>query len=415
MDTKVLRVVTAGSVDNGKSTLIGRLLYDSKKILNDQLENIEEAKLRYGNENINLAFLTDGLKAEREQGITIDVAYRYFHSNKRKYILIDCPGHLQYTKNMITGSSAADAAIILVDGKDGFTEQSRRHTYLSMLLGVSHVIFAINKMDLLQYSQSAYDDLCASIIEWLPESTKSQFHFLPSCALVGDNIVQKSTNMMWYEGKSLIDLLDDLVLNSNNDYNYFRFPVQWVIKPQSDEFPDYRAYAGTIVSGNLAVGDEVMVFPSALKSKVKQIQIGSQKFDRVNCDLSPSIMLEDDLDISRGSLLASPKKIPQSQTRLEVMFVGLHSKPIVKHGRYLLKHNSKWIKVIIEDIMIELNLHNLKFEPAKSNLGLNAIGKISLSLSEEIFFDSYTENKAMGSAIIVDESSNETIGAVMLI
>ena len=414
MSMDIVRVFTAGSVDNGKSTLIGRLLFDSKKVLNDQLENIEAARLRYGNEDVNLAFLTDGLKAEREQGITIDVAYRYFYSQKRKYILADCPGHIQYTKNMITGSSTADAAIILVDGKTGFTEQSKRHTYLSILLGVSHIIFAINKMDLLEYSQDAYEDIRHSILEWLPADSNSKFHFLPSSALLGDNIVQKSSNMDWYQGESLMDLLDNLKIEPSNNFDSFRFPVQWVIKPQSSDFHAYRSYAGTVVNGEAKVGDEVLVLPSGLKSKVKQILIGSKDVDETSYGLSPSIVLKDDIDISRGSLLTSVQKPPQCKNQITATAVSLNPKPIEKNGRYLLKHNSKWLKVIVEDIKTELNLQSLEFEPGKSELNLNSIGELSLQLSEDLFFDSYKDNRTMGSAIIVDETSNETIGALML-
>lgn len=414
-NSTVLRIVTAGSVDNGKSTLIGRLLYDSKKILQDQLENIEAAKERYGNETINLAFLTDGLRAEREQGITIDVAYRYFTSDKRKYILADCPGHIQYTKNMVTGASTADAAIILIDAKAGFIEQSRRHTYLSMLLGVSHVIFAINKMDLMDYSENTYEEIRSEIVDWLPKESNSDYHFIPISALEGDNIVKKLDNMPWYEGEALIDFLDNLHVNPKNTFDHFRFPVQWVIRPQSNEFHDFRGYAGTVASGHVSVGDEVTVLPSGLSTKVKAIQIGTKDVEKVSPGLSPTILLEDDLDISRGSLICAKAKPALSDNRINAVVTWLNAKPAQTGKRYWLKHSTRWVKVIIEDLNNELNLHSLNFEESSSSkLDLNGIAKLSLNCSEEIYYDLYEDNRTTGSFIIVDENNFETVGAGMI-
>lgn len=415
MNGNMVRVITAGSVDNGKSTLIGRLLFDSKQISKDQLENIEKAKYRYGNEEINLAFLTDGLKAEREQGITIDVAYRYFSTKKRKYILIDCPGHIQYTKNMITGSSNADIAIILIDGQEGFNNQSKRHAYLSILLGIGHIIFAINKMDLLEYSQDTYLDLVSSINEWLPNESKSEFYFLPVSALKGDNIVEKSGTTPWYSGNSLLDLLDELESNTESENDCFRFPIQWVIRPQSKEFQDHRSYAGAVIRGKAQVGDSIMALPSGLISKIKKIQIGLENFSEINTGLSPSISIDDDLDISRGSILVNPLNPPKTANRLNAIAVNLNPAPLKKEGHYLLKHNSKWFKAIIEDIYSELDLNKLCFEEVSSNLSFNSIGKIKLLLNEDIFFDLYSENRIMGSGILVDESTNETVSALMFI
>lgn len=416
-DSSVLRIVTAGSVDNGKSTLIGRLLYDSKKILQDQLENIEAAKERYGNEEINLAFLTDGLRAEREQGITIDVAYRYFTSDKRKYILADCPGHVQYTKNMVTGASTADAAIILIDAKAGFIEQSRRHTYLSLLLGVSEVIFAINKMDLMDYSESVYNDICSDIKEWLKsEDSNSNHHFIPISALEGDNIVNESENMPWFTGESLIHFMDKLEIQQNLELDQFRYPVQWVVRPQSKDFHDFRGYAGTVASGSLKLGDEVTVFPSGLSTKVKAIKIGDKDIESVSPGLSPTILLEDDLDISRGSILCAKANLPQSSNKVNAVLTWLNTNPAQTGRRYLMKHNKRWIKVIIDDLNNELNLQSLNFEPSESSsLNLNGIGKVSINCSEEIYYDLYKNNKTTGSFIIADESSFETLGAGMIV
>lgn len=417
INSGVLRIVTAGSVDNGKSTLIGRLLYDSKKILQDQLENIEAAKERYGNEEINLAFLTDGLRAEREQGITIDVAYRYFTSDKRKYILADCPGHIQYTKNMITGASTADAAIILIDAKAGFIEQSKRHTYLSLLLGVSHIIFAVNKMDLMDFSEDVYNNICNEITEWIKdENTDSDYSFLPISALTGDNIVKKSTNMNWFEGDSLINFLDNLKIKSYGESENFRYPVQWVIRPQSKEFHDYRAYAGTIASGKVRVGDEVCVYPGLQKSKVKSIHIGEDQLEQAKAPLSTSIQLEDDIDISRGSIIYSKDAPLKTDNRITAILTWLNIKPAQSGKRYLMKHNKRWIKVMIDDFQNQLNLHSLKFEQAESkSLDLNAIAKVEINCSEEIYYDLYQENKITGSFILADESSFETLGAGMIV
>ncbi len=416
MSSSVLRIVTAGSVDNGKSTLIGRLLYDSKKILQDQLENIEAAKERYGNETINLAFLTDGLRAEREQGITIDVAYRYFSSDKRKYILADCPGHVQYTKNMVTGASTAEAAIILIDAKAGFIEQSRRHTYLSLLLGVSNIIFAVNKMDLVDYSQERYQDICTEIQSWLEsEESNSQYHFLPISALEGDNIVNKSENMTWFEGESLINFLDDLPVNPASDFDKFRYPVQWVVRPQSREFHDYRGYAGTVASGTISIGDEVSVYPGAQTSKIKNIQIGGKDVEAVSPGLSPTLLLEDDVDISRGSVICAKDSVPRSSNRIEAILTWLNAKPAETGKRYWMKHNKRWTKVILENLNNELNLQSLVFEESESSkLELNSIAKVSLNSSEELFYDLYKENKTTGSFIIVDEASFETVAAGMI-
>ncbi|MCH2227086.1 MAG: GTP-binding protein [Candidatus Caenarcaniphilales bacterium] len=415
-NSTVLRIVTAGSVDNGKSTLIGRLLYDSKKILQDQLENIEAAKERYGNEKINLAFLTDGLRAEREQGITIDVAYRYFTSDKRKYILADCPGHIQYTKNMVTGASTADAAIILIDAQAGFIEQSRRHTYLSLLLGVSHVIFAVNKMDILDYSEQSYRDICASISDWMPKESQSEFYFLPISALEGDNIVNKSTNMPWYKGQALIDLLDNLHINPKTVFDETRLPVQWVIRPQAEAYRDFRAYAGTLASGEIRVGDELMVLPSGLYSKVKRLQVAGEDAESASPGLSISVLFEDDIDISRGSIICSKSKPAKSDNRINAILTWLNSKPAQTGKRYWMKHSSRWVKVMIEDLGNELNLHSLEFEENSDNsLNLNGIAKVSLNCSEDIFYDLYEDNRTTGSFIIVDENNFETVAAGMII
>jgi sulfate adenylyltransferase subunit 1 len=415
-NSTVLRIVTAGSVDNGKSTLIGRLLYDSKKILQDHLENIEAAKERYGNEEINLAFLTDGLRAEREQGITIDVAYRYFTSDKRKYILADCPGHIQYTKNMFTGASTADAAIILIDAKLGFIEQSKRHTYLSLLLGVEHVIFAVNKMDLLEYSEEEYNKICNDVREWLPGDANSKYHFLPISALEGDNIVNKSENMPWFTGESLINFLDNLQVSANEESQELRYPVQWVVRPQSKEFHDFRGYAGTLASGSMKVGDEVTVLPSGLTSKIKEILNSGRKVDEVTTGLSPTIQLEDDLDISRGSVICSKENSLKTDNNVKAIITWLNEKPAETSKRYWMKHGKRWVKIMISDLSKELNLHTLVFEDSGSNkLNLNGIAEINIQSSEPLYYDVYKDNKTTGSFIIADETSFETVGAGMII
>lgn len=416
-NSSVLRLVTAGSVDNGKSTLIGRLLYDSKKILQDHMENIEAAKERYGNEEINLAFLTDGLRAEREQGITIDVAYRYFTSDKRKYILADCPGHVQYTKNMVTGASTADVAIILIDANAGFIEQSRRHTYITMMLGVSKIVFAVNKMDMKDYSQEVYSSILKEITDWLPpeNESKSSYQFIPISALKGDNIVNKSESMDWYKGDTLIDFLDKLPVESN-EVDAIRFPVQWVVRPQSQEFHDYRGYAGTLASGTMNVGDEVTVLPSGLKSKIKTIQVSGKDSQSVTAGLSPTITLEDDVDVSRGSIIAAKSHPPKTDRSFNAVITWLNASPAQTGKRYLMKHGTRWVKVMINDLGNVLNLQSLEFEANESqNLDLNGIAKISLQTSEDLYFDLYKENKTTGSFIIADETSFETLGAGMIV
>lgn len=411
----LLRFTTAGSVDDGKSTLIGRLLYDSKAIFQDQLEAIEQTSTQRGDGHVNLALLTDGLRSEREQGITIDVAYRYFATPKRKFIIADTPGHIQYTRNMVTGASTANLAIILVDARNGVVEQTCRHSFIASLLQIKHVVVCVNKMDLVNYSQEAYEKIKKDYEEFSSKLNIPDIKFIPISALMGDNIVDRSQNMPWYEGSTLLYALETVHIASDLDYVNSRFPVQYVIRPMSDEHHDFRGYAGRIAGGVFKPGDEVIAMPSGFSTKIKTIETMDGKLDEAFAPMAVTMTLEDEIDISRGDMIVKPNNQPQATQDVEVMICWLGEKPLQSNGKYILKHTSKECRCIVKDIRYKMNINTLHRIEDDKNIGLNDIGRILLRTTSPLFCDSYNKNRTTGSLILVDEFSNETVGACMII
>ena len=412
---ELLRFTTAGSVDDGKSTLIGRLLYDSKAIFEDQMEAIEAASERAGLEGVNLALLTDGLRAEREQGITIDVAYRYFATPKRKFIIADTPGHIQYTRNMVTGASTANVALILVDARHGVLEQTRRHAYIASLLQIPHVIFCVNKMDLMDYSEERFESIKADLETISAKLSVKDIRFVPISALNGDNVVDRSQNMNWYEGPTLMFLLENIHIASDINHQDFRYPVQYVIRPQTTEWHDYRGYAGRIASGSVKVGDAIKVLPSGFTSKVKTIDMFEEPLQEAFAPQSVSITLEDDIDISRGDMLVKEENEPQASQDLEVMLCWFNERKLVPRGKYALKHTSADAKCMITNIDYKVNINTLEKEEENKEVGMNDIAKVTIRTTKPLFFDSYRDNRITGSLILVDEGTNETVAAGMII
>jgi sulfate adenylyltransferase subunit 1 len=410
----ILRFITAGSVDDGKSTLIGRLLYDSKNILIDQLEQLERQSKNKETGGIDLAYLTDGLRAEREQGITIDVAYRYFSTPKRKFIIADAPGHVQYTRNMITGASNANLIIILIDARLGVVEQTRRHSIIASLLNIPHVVIAINKMDLVEYSQDVFNDIVIDYAEVLKSLNLHDVHYIPVSALNGDNIVDKSEKMSWYEGESLLHLLEDVEIQQDINITDARFPVQYVIRPQTEDLHDYRGYAGRVISGIYGKGDQVTVLPSGLKSTIKSVEIGGVHVDEAFAQQSAVIQLEDDIDISRGDVIVKNDNQPKLGNEVDALLCWMDHKPLLPGNKYYLQLNSRVVRSIVREIEYKLNVNTLEKEYSPSSVGLNDIVKIKIKTASEIPYDSYTDLRANGGAILIDETSNVTVGACMI-
>jgi len=410
----ILRFITAGSVDDGKSTLIGRLLYDSKNILIDQLEQLERQSKNKEVGGIDLAYLTDGLRAEREQGITIDVAYRYFSTPKRKFIIADAPGHVQYTRNMITGASNANLIIILIDARLGVVEQTRRHSIIASLLNIPHVVIAINKMDLVEYSQDVFNDIVIDYAEVLKSLNLHDVHYIPVSALHGDNIVDKSEKMSWYEGQSLLHFLENVEIQQDINITDARFPVQYVIRPQTEALHDYRGYAGKIVSGIYKKGDSVTVLPSGLKSTIKSVEIGGVDVDEAFSQQSVAIQLEDDIDISRGDVIVKNDNQPKLGNELDALLCWMDNKPLLPGNKYYLQLNSRVVRGIVREVEYKLNVNTLEKEYNPSSVGLNDIVKVKIKTASEIPYDSYTDLRANGGAILIDETSNVTVGACMI-
>lgn len=411
----LLRFATAGSVDDGKSTLIGRLLYDTKSIFEDQLEVIKNTSIKRGEDFVNLALLTDGLRAEREQGITIDVAYRYFATPKRKFILADTPGHIQYTRNMVTAVSGVSVVIIMIDARSGVVEQTRRHTFISELLGIKHLVVCVNKMDLVDYSAERYDEIVEEYKEFMSKINIPDIHYIPVSALAGDNIVDRSEKMKWYGGSTLLYILENVQVNA--DYNMVdsRFPVQTVIRPQTSDYHDYRGYSGRVAGGVFKKGDEIMVLPSGFTSKIKTIDTFDGELSNVFPPLSVNILLEDNIDISRGDMIVKPHNQPTSGQDIDLMICWLSDKQLIPEGRYLLKHTSRDAKCIIKEVLYKVNINTLhRFEDDKK-IGLNDIGRISIRTTVPLFYDSYSVNRITGSVILIDEFTNTTVGAGMII
>jgi sulfate adenylyltransferase subunit 1 len=415
LDMELLRFTTAGSVDDGKSTLIGRLLYDSKAIFEDQMEAIERASVSRGGEEVNLALLTDGLRAEREQGITIDVAYRYFATPKRKFIIADTPGHIQYTRNMVTGASTANAAVILVDARNGVIEQTRRHAYIASLLNIPHIVICVNKMDLVNYDQKVFRHIKNDFIQVAGKLSNQDLHFIPICAKLGDNVVDESKNMPWYKGLTFIALLENLPVGNDWNLNDPRFPVQYVIRPISDEYHDYRGYAGRVSSGIFRVGQEVAVFPGGLITKIEGIDFAGESLDHAFPPQSVTMRLADDIDISRGSMISDAVNQPKQGQDIELMICWLNEKPLVIRGKYLLKHTSNEMRCLVTGVHFKVNINTAEEIYDDKHLGLNEIAKIGIRTTKPLFFDSYTQNRDTGSLILIDEATNNVVGAGMIL
>ncbi|CAN5158893.1 hypothetical protein BH24CHL7_BH24CHL7_10810 [soil metagenome] len=411
----LLRFSTAGSVDDGKSTLIGRLLFDSKGIFEDQLAAIERTSLSRGNVAVDLALLTDGLRAEREQGITIDVAYRYFATPRRKFIIADTPGHVQYTRNMVTGASTSDLAVVLIDARKGALEQSRRHAFIASLLGIPHIVVAINKMDLVDYSQDTYDRICAEFAAWSAKLEVHDVTFIPISALHGDNVVERSTNMNWYQGPSLLYHLEHVHIASDRNLIDNRFPVQWIIRPQSPEHHDYRGYAGQVATGAFKPGDEVVILPSGARSRIKRIDTLDGPVDEAVPPLSVTILLEDEIDISRGDMICRPHNQPKITQEIDAMVCWMNDRPLDTGGRYAIKHTTRSARAMIDEVLYRIDVNSLHRDETANSLALNEIGRLHLRTSSPLLVDEYRVNRSTGSFILIDETTNETLGAGMIV
>ena len=410
----LLRFTTAGSVDDGKSTLIGRLLYDSKSIFEDQMEHIIESGKRRGKEGVDLSLLTDGLKAEREQGITIDVAYRYFATPKRKFIIADTPGHIQYTRNMVTGASTADLAVILIDARNGVLEQTIRHSYIATLLDIRHIIFCVNKMDLVDYSQEVFNKLEGDLKNLVKKLKISDASFIPISAKEGDNVVDLSENMSWYKGKSFLQQLENVEIVKDKDLTNKRFPVQYIIRPQSDKYHDFRGYAGRIAGGVFEPGDKVIVLPSMLHSRVKSIVSLEDQLDEARIGDSVTITLEDDIDISRGDMIVGSGSLPSSGQDFQADICWFNHRPLQVRGKYVLRHTTAEVRSIIKSVDYKLNVNTLEQDPEEKNIHMNDVARITLKTTEPLFFDDYRVNNTTGSFVLIEEGTNETVAAGMI-
>ncbi|QLE02348.1 sulfate adenylyltransferase subunit CysN [Galbibacter sp. BG1] len=414
-NNQLLRFTTAGSVDDGKSTLIGRLLFDSKSIFEDQLEAIESTSKKKGHNGVDLALFTDGLRDEREQGITIDVAYRYFTTPKRKFIIADTPGHIQYTRNMITGASTANAAIILVDARHGVIEQTKRHAFIASLLQIPHIIVCINKMDLVEFKEEAYDKIIAQFEEFSSKLLVKDVRFIPISALLGDNVVKRSENMGWYQGAPLLHTLETMHISSDINKVDARFPVQTVLRPQSDEHRDYRGYAGRIASGIFRKGDEITVMPSGFTSKIKSIDTFENELEEAYAPMSVSITLEDDIDISRGDMIVRTKNKPESSQDLEVMLCWLNNEAAKPRTKYVVRHTSNEQMAMVKEVIYKIDINTLARSSEDKEMGMNDICKVKLRTTKPLLFDSYRENRNTGSLILVDPATNQTVAAGMIV
>jgi sulfate adenylyltransferase subunit 1 len=414
-NSELLRFTTAGNVDDGKSTLIGRLLYDSKSIFEDQLEAVQKASERRGEGEVNLALLTDGLKAEREQGITIDVAYRYFSTPKRKFIIADTPGHTQYTRNMVTGASTANVALILVDARSGIVEQTRRHAFIASLLQIPHLVICINKMDLVDFSEEVYNNIKDEFEKFSYKLEVKDVSFIPISALKGDNIVTRSENTPWYGGGTLLYTLENVHIGSDHNFIDARFPVQFVIRPNNDEFHDYRGYAGRVAGGILKKGDEVTLLPSGFTTKIAKIDSYGGEIAEAFPPMSVTVLLEDDFDLSRGDMIVRTHNQPNVSQDLEVMICWFNERPLQLNGKYTIMHTTQEARCIVKDIRYRLDINTLHRDVEDTTIRMNDIARIVLRTTKPLFFDSYRRNRITGSIILVDEGTNETVAAGMII
>jgi len=408
---QLLRFTTAGSVDDGKSTLIGRLLYDSKSIFQDQLEAVEKSSKNKGFDYVDLSLITDGLKSEREQGITIDVAYRYFETPKRKFIIADTPGHIQYTRNMVTGASTANLALILIDARNGLVEQTHRHSFIASLLGIPHVIVCVNKMDLVNYNKEVYDKIVEDYKSFSSKLNVKDIRFIPISALNGDNVVDKSQNMNWHNGSTLLHELENIHISSDNNHVDGRFPVQYVIRPHKKGFEDYRGYTGKIESGVFKVGDKIKVLPSGFSSTITKIAIGDKDVKEAYSPMSVSLSIEDDLDVSRGDMIVKENNIPKISQELDAIITWLNENSLEKRKKVLMKHTTNETIAIVIDILYELDINTLHKKENINELKFNSIGRIKLRTANAICFDDYQKNRLTGSFILIDLNTNETVAA----
>lgn len=411
----LLRFTTAGSVDDGKSTLIGRLLYDSKSIFQDQLESVEKSSTKKGLEHLDLSLLTDGLKDEREQGITIDVAYRYFATPKRKFIIADTPGHIQYTRNMITGASTANLALILVDARNGLVEQTKRHSFIASLLQIKHVIVCVNKMDLVDFKEEIFENIVKDYKEFAQKLTVSDFRFIPISALLGDNVVNRSDDMNWYEGSTLLHTLENIHVGNDRNLIDCRLPVQTVLRPHSKDYHDFRAYAGKISSGTFKVGDEIMVLPSGLHSTIKSIVYNEQNIDLATPPMSVALTLEDDIDITRGDMIVRPNNQPNVTQDIEIMACWMGNQTLHHSKKFILMNNSSECKAIIKEIRYKVDINTLHRIEDDKKIEKNDIARIKLRTTRPLLTDTYQKNKNTGALILIDPDSNQTVAAGMVI
>ena len=407
----LLRFTTAGSVDDGKSTLIGRLLFDSKSIFEDQLEAVENSSRKKGLENADLSLLTDGLRAEREQGITIDVAYRYFATPRRKFIIADTPGHVQYTRNMVTGASTADLAIILIDARHGLVEQTHRHSFIASLLGIKHLVVCVNKMDLVDFSQEAYQNITSAYRNFSSRLDIPDIKFIPISALLGDNVVDASANMPWYEGGTLLSHLEEVHVGSDRNLQDCRFPIQYVIRPQTDEARDFRGYAGRVASGVFKVGDKVVGLPSGMQSRIKEIFVGADAVERAFPPQSVTITLEDDIDLSRGDMLVRENNQPESLQELDAQICWMGEEGLNPGVRYIVRHGTTEIKSMIREVLYKLDINTLHRNEDDKNIGMNDIARIRLRAASPLLADDYRRNRTTGSFILIDPGTNLTVAA----
>ena len=416
MDNKereLLRFTTAGSVDDGKSTLIGRLLYDSKSIFQDQLNAVEASSQKKGLEHIDLSLLTDGLKDEREQGITIDVAYRYFSTPKRKFIIADTPGHVQYTRNMVTGASTANLALILVDARNGVIEQTKRHSFIASLLQIPHLIVCVNKMDLVDYSEDAFNKVVEQYEDFSSKMAIKDVRYVPISALHGDNVVDKSEKMSWYQGRTLLNTLETIHISSDYNFIDMRFPVQTVIRPHSDAHHDFRGYAGRVASGTVRVGDEVAILPSGFTSKIKTIHTLDADLDEAHPPMSVTLTLEDDIDVSRGNMIVKVNNQPEESQDIDVMMCWLNNKTPNPRAKFYLRHTSNEVMAMIKDVVYKVDVNTLQRDEENKELKMNDIARVRLRTTKPLFIDEYRDNRITGSIILIDEATNETVAAGM--
>jgi bifunctional enzyme CysN/CysC len=411
---ELLRMATAGSVDDGKSTLLGRLLVDTKAVFEDQLQHVEDVNRRRGGEGVDLALITDGLRAEREQGITIDVAYRYFSTPRRSFIIADTPGHIQYTRNMVTGASTAEVAIILVDARNGILTQTKRHAFISALLGIPHLVIAVNKMDLVDYSEERFEEIRGEFREWAAKLDAHDIRYIPISALNGDMVVERGDNMPWYQGRTLLDLLENLETSFDRNLIDFRFPVQYVSRPQTEELHDFRGYMGQIESGAISVGEEVVHLPSGLTSKVKSIVTYDGNLKTAVTPQSVCMTLEDDIDVSRGDMIVRPHNVPRIEQEIEATICWMSDSKLDVSKRYVLRHTTRQVRARIKEMRYRIDVDTLHRDETVDQLDLNELGRVFVRVQKPLFCDDYSNNRSTGSFILIEEGSNQTVGAGMI-